>query len=362
MNKKTNVLVVDDSALMRNLISKMVKSDPVLDVPVTAMNGKFALDKIKRFEIDCIVLDLEMPEMNGIEFLKERQKENIKIPVIILSSIAEKGARITMEALSLGASDFILKPSGSISHDIHQVRDQLVNTIKIYTRGYRSILKPVTPVESRNIEAPPIKKQEQKVEIQTDRIDVIALGISTGGPNALRQILPHLKMELKPPILIVQHMPAGFTYEFAKSLDKICPLEVKEAEDGDVIKTGRILIAPGNKHIVAERKSLANIIRLSDSEPVNGHRPSVDTLFQSVNQVYHQNCMAIIMTGMGKDGVREMGEIYRSGGLTIAQTNDSCVVPGMPNAAVSQGFVHKVISLDDMATAINELSENIHKF
>jgi two-component system, chemotaxis family, protein-glutamate methylesterase/glutaminase len=365
LKNELSVLVVDDSALMRNLITRMLTSDPSIDVAATAMNGQFALEKLKRLECHVIVLDLEMPMMDGIAFLKERKKLDMKIPVIILSSIAMKGAQVTMEALSLGASDFILKPSGSESHDIREVSDQLIELVKVYGRRFK-YSKNYVPLEEnddhyfRHREYVIPEKKEEPVAMpaaqvkRSGTVEAVAIGISTGGPNALREILPKLDKNIPVPILIVQHMPAGFTKEFARSLGKICPLDVKEASDGDLLNKPRIFIAPGDKHIVAEQKPLSRVVRLSDSAPVNGHRPSADVLFASMAQVYRNNCLAVIMTGMGKDGVREIGSIYRAGGLTIAQDEASCIVAGMPKEAVKSGCIHEVVSLNDMADAINK--------
>jgi two-component system, chemotaxis family, protein-glutamate methylesterase/glutaminase len=357
VNDQISALVVDDSALMRNLIKKMLESDPGITVPATAMNGEFAMEKIKKYSPDIIILDLEMPVMNGIEFLRKKRIESIQTPVIILSSMAKKGARITMEALSLGASDFILKPSGPISRDIEKVRTDLVQLVKVYgtqikfKKTGKSLKKPVIEPVPFKITIPPAIEHHKRKSIE-----IIAIGISTGGPNALRQILPELDKNLPAPILIVQHMPAGFTEEFAKSLNKICPLEVKEAKEGDILQKGRIFIAPGDTHLKVQRERLANIAIISKSAPVNGHRPSVDVLFASVVSVYHNNCMAIIMTGMGKDGVHEIGNIFRNGGLTIAQEESTCIVPGMPRAAINKGFIHHVVPLDNMAEMINQLA------
>ena len=371
-NEKISVLICDDSALMRNLISRMVEADPELSVAGKAMNGKFALAKIETLHPDVIVLDLEMPEMNGIEFLKERKNRGIKIPVIILSSVAQKGARITMEALALDAEDFILKPSSG-SSDIGSVQEQLTNTIKAYGYKYKRsqgyVSHPSRPsIHTRDLDsiahripAPPLPKAEKKPEINrqplTKQIDVVALGISTGGPNALREVFAGINPALPVPILVVQHMPAGFTKEFAASLDRICPLDVKEAEDGDLLKPGRVLIAPGDSHIELEQKKLATVVRLSQAPLRSGHRPSADFLFESVAKVFGGRTLAVIMTGMGKDGATEIGKIYQAGGITIAQDQESCVVFGMPRVAIENGFADHVVPLADMAETINRLVE-----
>lgn len=355
MKKKITALVVDDSALMRNLIRKMLESDSMITVAATAMNGEFALEKAKKYSPDVIILDIEMPIMDGIEFLKRKRSEGIKAPVIILSAVAKKGAKITMKALSLGASDFILKPSGS-ARDIQKVCNELVQLVRVYGTQYKVLDRVVSEElldnkgQERVAILPAITQQKRKA------IEIIAIGVSTGGPNALRQILPYINKNLPAPILIVQHMPAGFTEEFAKSLNRICPLEVKEAADGDILRKGRIFIAPGDMHLEIEHKSLANVIKLTQSEPVNGHRPSVDVLFASISEVYNNNCMAILMTGMGKDGVSEIGHIFKIGGLTIAQDEATCIVPGMPRTAVRKGYIRHIVPLNHMAEMINQLA------
>lgn len=383
MSDAISVLVVDDSALMRNLISRMVEAVPGLAVADRAMNGNFALQKIPRCDPDVIVLDLEMPEMNGIEFLRERKKRGIEIPVVILSSIARRGAEITMEAIALGASDFIMKPSGSVSEDVHTVQHQLADMLLAYGAQYRAKRgKPVPSASAERLarpaeydtqpkaapaagpvpaprakapEAPPAAKP--RPARKPADIEIIALGISTGGPNALREVFARLDPDLPQPILVVQHMPAGFTAEFAKSLDRLCPLEVKEAEDGDVVKSGRILIAPGDKHIEVEKRALATVARLSDAPPVNGHRPSADVLFASVAKEFGNRAMGVIMTGMGRDGAKELGTLYREGGITLGQDQSSCVVYGMPKVAFELGHVMEQVPLDRMAERICALAK-----
>ena len=375
MSDEISVLIVDDSALMRNLIGRMIDDTPGLVVADKAMNGRFALDKIPRVNPDIIVLDLEMPEMNGIEFLKERKKLNIKIPVVILSSIARRGAEITMEALSLGASDFIQKPSGSESEDIHLVRDTLVGMLLGYGSAYRrtsgkKVLSPneflpKTPQPAHqdlfsklNFGMPPAEPAKPPPQLRKpSRTEIIAIGISTGGPDALRVVFSQLDADLKVPIVVVQHMPPGFTNEFAKSLDRVCPLDVKEAEDGDAIQAGRIIIAQGNKHLEVERKALNVVVRLSDSPQVSGHRPSADVLFASVAMVYQNHALGVIMTGMGRDGAQQLGTIYREGGMTVGQDEASAVVYGMPRVAYELGHVMEQVSLQKMARRICDIAK-----
>jgi two-component system chemotaxis response regulator CheB len=367
-----SVLIVDDSALMRNLIGRMVESTPGLVIAEKAMNGLFALQKIPRVNPDVIVLDLEMPEMNGIEFLKERKKQGIKIPVIILSSVARRGAEITMEALSLGASDFVQKPSGAVSEDVGSVRDSLMGMLLGYGSQYRRLMgkKVLSPAEYpkkpegtpadggfhfKTTLAEPAKSPTQIRK--PGKTEIIAIGISTGGPDALRVVFSKLDADLQIPIMVVQHMPPGFTNEFAKSLDRLCPLEVKEAEEGDLIRAGRILIAQGNKHLEVEKKSLASIAHLSDAPQVSGHRPSADVLFASVAKAYANHALGVIMTGMGRDGAAELGTIYQEGGMTLGQDEKSAVVYGMPRVAYELGHVMEQVSLENMARRICEIAK-----
>ena len=378
MSDEISVLVVDDSAMMRNLIGRMIEDTPGLVVAEKAMNGIFALQKIPRVNPDIICLDLEMPEMNGIEFLQERKKQGIKIPVVILSSIAEKGAKITMEALALGASDFVQKPSGSISMDIHSVRDTLIPMLLGYGGAYRRSQgkKVLSPAEYTQKPPPDLvhtpdlsahfKMASTPVSVPAQapaqlrkpaKTEIIAIGISTGGPDALRIVFASLDRDLAVPIVVVQHMPPGFTAEFAKSLDRICPLDVKEAEDGDAVQSGRILIAQGNKHIEVERRGMGGVVRLSDSPLVSGHRPSADVLFASVAMTYQNRALGVIMTGMGRDGATQLGTIYKEGGITLGQDEKSAVVYGMPRVAWEMGHVMEQVPLDKMARRICDVAK-----
>ena len=356
-----SVLIVDDSALMRNVVSKIFEAQPDIRVAGTAMNGLFALQKTEKMAPDVIVLDLEMPQMNGIEFLKERRRRQIHTPVIILSSLAEKGARITMEALSLGAADFIQKPSGSVSLDLHTVAEQLVELVRVYggkaaevaERSTRTKEPPAAPPKpaAPAAAAPAVITPTEK----PGPTRLIAFGVSTGGPNALRKVFAEFPADIPAPIVVVQHMPAGFTEEFAKSLDKICSLSVRQAEDGALAEAGSIHIAPGNKHLTVERRHQGAILRLSDDPPKNGHRPSVDVLFHSVAKEYGNNALAVIMTGMGRDGAEAMVEIRKRGGHTVGQDQETSIVYGMPRAAFELGAVERQASLSQIAQVVGEL-------
>lgn len=392
-----SVLIVDDSALMRNLVGRIIERTPGLRIADKAMNGEFALAKIPLCNPDVIVLDIEMPVMNGIEFLKERRRRGIDIPVIMLSSIAKEGSRVTMECLELGASDFVTKPSGSDSPDIGAVAERLTELLIGYGTKYasRKLRRPViipepafiteqsktssllsrassalsetakTPASTSSAPSfssllgQPAKKETGVPVVplrEGGKIELIAIGISTGGPNALREVFKDIDPNLEQPILVVQHMPAGFTEEFANSLNNICPLEVKEAKEGDVVKKGRILIAPGNKHILVEKKPLATIVHLSDAEQRNGHRPSADVLFESVAQQYQNRALGVIMTGMGRDGAAQITEMRRQGAYTLGQDEESSIVYGMPKVAFEMGGIQKQVALKDMAKEINKIA------
>lgn len=367
-----SVLIVDDSALMRNIISKIVVAAPGLAVADKAMNGVFALQKIPRCDPDVIVLDIEMPEMNGIEFLKERKRLGLEIPVIVLSSVAKEGAEVTIEALGLGAADFITKPSGSVSADLHTVAGELTRLLLAYGSQYQKrkgkapprydfeaperLFEPAPFLEAKAAKARAVREPPVPLR-QPGPIELIAIGISTGGPNALREVFSRIDADLPQPVVVVQHMPPGFTEEFAKSLDKICPLEVKEAAEGDLLKPGRVLIAPGDKHILVEKRSLGAVARLSDAPLMNGHRPSADVLFESVARAYGNRAMGVIMTGMGRDGAQELGSIFREGGITLGQDEASSVVYGMPKVAFELGHLTRQVSLAEMADTISMLAK-----
>ncbi|MCR5047058.1 MAG: chemotaxis response regulator protein-glutamate methylesterase [Treponema sp.] len=388
-----SVLICDDSALMRNLISRIIDGTEGMKVVGKASNGQMALDKIPETNPDIIVLDIEMPIMNGIEFLKARKEKRIKVPVVVLSSVATKGAAVTMQALELGASDFITKPAGSVSADISEVADQLIDMLASYGSQYarrqgkipyipeffqkqRKLLKAEsfvaikkaddnTPVQKPKLDQAQIisfntvEKKEPVVVTpirEGGKIDVIAIGISTGGPNALRDVFKMIDPRLKQPILVVQHMPKGFTKAFAESLDKICPLTVKEAEDGEKIVGGTVYIAPGDNHITVVEKSSERLIHLTHDPQRNGHRPSADVMFESVAKVYKNHALGVIMTGMGRDGAAELAEMRKQGAWTLGQDEESSIVYGMPRVGWELGGVQKQVSLMKMADEISALA------
>lgn len=390
-----SVLLCDDSALQRNLIGRIVESIEGFTLVGKTQNGQDLLDKIPQTNPDVILLDIEMPVMNGVEFLKKYREQKLDIPVIILSGVATQGASVTMECLSLGASDFITKPGGTaVSLRISEVTLDIVEKIASYGRAHALMVGKTVPVsdfyvhQAKNHDAEKeIAKQKgeeaakkltsdlqeilksslsatQKTkepqiivpENEETNVDVIAIGISTGGPNALREVLPKLDKNIKQSILIVQHMPAGFTKEFASSLNSICNLEVSEATDGEALQPHHIYIAPGGNHMIVERHALTNVIRITQTEPRNGHKPSVDNLFESVANVYKNRALGIIMTGMGKDGANALATMRKQGARTLGQDSTSCIVYGMPKVAYELGAVQKQVPLKEMAEEINKIA------
>lgn len=342
MSEPIRVLVVDDSALMRKLIPQMIARDASLQVVGTAMDGGFALQKIDELKPDVITLDLEMPRMGGMETLREITRRR-RAPVIVVSAHSTQGASATFKALALGAFDFIAKPSDSASGHIEEIGAELVAKIKAAAQAG----VPATPTLPASEYRRPKQPRPQAAPSR-----VVAIGVSTGGPNAVQYALSRLPADFAGAILLVQHMPQGFTAMFAKRLDECCAIEVKEARSGDLLVAGRALVCPGNRHMRVRRMPLGEVVVLSDDEYVNGHRPSVDVLFRSVAQEFGSRAVAVIMTGMGEDGAEGMGAVKAGGGLTIAQSAESCVVFGMPRAAIERGHALRVVHLDALATAL----------
>ncbi len=345
MSSPVRVLVVDDSALMRKLIPQILERDAYIQVVGTAMDGSFVSKKIQELRPDVITLDLEMPRKDGIDTLREIMHTN-RLPVIVVSAHTTQGASATFKALSMGAFDFVAKPQDAASARMEEIAHELISKIKAAAQtrlpAVRTLAVPKT--------APRAAKPAARSRAAANKI--IGIGISTGGPNALQYVLAQLPGDFPAAIAVVQHMPEGFTEMFARRLDECCALEVKEAQSGDRLTAGRVLICPGNRHMKVRRMPLGDIVVLSDEAKVNGHRPSVDILFRSLAQEYGAQGIGVIMTGMGEDGADALGLVKAAGGMTIAQDEDSCVVFGMPKAAVERGHAVRVVSLDAMANTL----------
>ena len=342
MNDPTRVLVVDDSALMRKLIPQILASDDSIKVVGTAMDGTFGLKKIAELKPQVVTLDLEMPGLSGIDTLKEIMRR-YRVPVIVVSSHSTQGASITLQALGLGAFDFVAKPQ-DVAARMPEIATQLITKIKAAAECNGSRMKPL-PEDGRRAEKPSSVSTNAPTR-------VVAVGISTGGPNALQYMLSQLPGDFPGSIVVVQHMPDGFTDMFARRLDESCAIKVKEARSADLLLAGRVLICPGSRHIKVKRLPLGDVVVLTDDTRVHGHRPSADVLFKSVAEEFGSRGIAVLMTGMGDDGAEGMGYVKAAGGMTIAQSEDSCVVFGMPKAAIDRGYVVRIVSLDALANTL----------
>ena len=330
---------------MRKIISDMINAETEMEVIDTARNGEELLTKLTLSKPDVITLDIEMPKMDGIETLAQLRKKNADIPVIMLSSITKIGTELTMECLQLGAFDFIPKPSGAISLDINKVKEELIQIIKLaFTRSQ---------VKNKIIIEKNIKSNvDTSQRVLANKIDAVVIGASTGGPKALYKVITALKDDLGVPVLVVQHMPTGFTKAFAERLNLNSKIKVVEASDGDLIEKNVVYIAPGGFHMVV---GIDKRIHLDTEPTVWGVRPCVDKLFLSATKVYRAKLLSIILTGMGRDGAQGTAEIKNNGGTTIAEHKSTCIIYGMPKAAFETGKVDEIVLLPDIAERINKI-------
>lgn len=340
---KVRVLVIDDSALMRKLIPSILSRDPEIEVVGTAMDGSFGLKKIPELKPDVVTLDLEMPRMSGQETLREITR-TFRLPVVVVSAHSLNGATATFKALSLGAFDFIPKPFDASQARLEGIAEQLVIKVKAAAKSGAPKERATLPENFRPQK--PLRRPFRPPE------KVVAIGISTGGPNALQYLLSQLPGDFGGAIVVVQHMPEGFTELFARRLNECCAIDVKEARSGDILLAGRALICPGNRHIRFRRMPLGNVVVLGDDDKVNGHRPSADVLFESVAHELGAKAIAVLMTGMGEDGAEGLGVVKAAGGLTVAQDEQSCVVFGMPKAGIERGHAMRVVPLDALANLL----------
>lgn len=330
------LLIVDDSAFMRRIIVDLVAELEGIEVVGIARNGLDALEIIPKLKPDIITLDVEMPKLNGIETLK-RIKASYDIPVIMLSSLTGMGMDITIEALQIGAIDFIQKPT-DLQADLNDLKIELDNKIK------SSLRKSPTTTVIKNAVIAQSKSGKKNIK-------AVVIGASTGGPKALVSLISKLPKNISVPIFIVQHMPKGFTTSFAARLDNESEVKVIEASDGMDYESGIVYLAPGDYHMTLDRGK----IRLNTNDKLHGVRPAVDYLFNSAANIYGDGLLGVILTGMGRDGAEGMNTIKNNGGYNIAQNEETCVVYGMPSSAVARGAVHEILSLDDISTNMNKL-------
>lgn len=338
------VLVIDDSALIRSLLKEMINEQKDMEVVGTAPDPLIAREMIKQLNPDVLTLDVEMPKMDGLDFLEKLMRLR-PMPVIMVSTLTERGSEITMRALELGAIDFVTKPKTSISTGMREYTDLIADKIRTASKARVATLarslKPQSNGEMQSALKNPLISSEK----------LLIIGASTGGTEAIKSFLMQMPSDC-PGILITQHMPAGFTKSFAQRLDSLCKISVKEAVDGERVLPGHAYIAPGDYHLLLGRSGANYVTKLSDAEPVSRHKPSVDVLFDSAAENAGKNAIGVIMTGMGKDGAAGMAKMKQTGAYNFAQDEASCVVFGMPREAIAHGGVHEVLPLNDLPKAV----------
>ena len=338
------VLIVDDSAVMRAFLSRVVSAQPDMEVVAVATDPVVAIEQIRLKSPDVMTLDVEMPRMNGLDFLRKVMAVR-PLPVIMISSLTRQGADTTLQALELGAVDFVQKPAdlSQFEASVNDIAEKIraANSAHVVRRRPRAAAAAAAPLRSAFAPA------------AQDR--VIAIGASTGGVEALRELLAELPEQM-PPILIAQHMPAGYTETFARRLNTICRIEVKQAEDGEPALNGVAYIAPGGRHLTLVRRLAAYSLRVTDDPPVNRHRPSVDSLFRTVARAAQGRAIGVMLTGMGADGAEAMLDLRNAGAYTLAQDESSCIVFGMPRKAIAAGAIREVLSLSQISRRLIELS------
>lgn len=349
---KIRVLIVDDSTVIRRLLSDTLASDVELEVAATAPNGKIALAKIPQVNPDVITLDMEMPEMDGLQTLTAIRQQYPKLPVIMFSTLTQRGAEQTFDALAKGASDYVTKPAnvGSITDGIRAIQQQLIPKIKGLCHRSATMAAQVPRITTG------IKQQ---VPSPPARIDVVAIGVSTGGPNALASVLPQISESFPVPIVIVQHMPPVFTQHLATRLNQLSPLQIKEAKAGDVLLPGTAWIAPGDFHLTLRRTGNQITAVTDQGTPENSCRPAVDVLFRSCAQLFGSGVLAVVLTGMGQDGLRGCEAVRQMGGRVFAQDQGSSVVWGMPGAVSQAGLAHQILPLTQIPS---EITREVQRF
>jgi two-component system chemotaxis response regulator CheB len=341
------VLVVDDSAVMRSVLAGVIESQPDMQVAAVVSDPVLAIDRIRRQAPDVITLDVEMPRMNGLDFLRSLMTVR-PLPVVMVSSLTREGADATMRALELGAVDFVPKPESA--SEFESVGPEIVEKIRAAAQA-----RVVRRHRPRAEPEPARPKLPHGAAVATGRI--VAIGASTGGVEALREILPQLTPDVAP-VLIAQHMLPGFTPAFARRLDSICEITVKEAEDGEVPLAGCAYVAPGGRHLLLGRRAGSYVLRLTDDAPVNRHRPSVDTLFRSMLLAARADTIALLLTGMGDDGAHAMLDLQRAGACTIAQDEATSIVFGMPRQAIELGAAQEILPLSAIGPRLRELARS----
>lgn len=356
--RRIKVLIVDDSALVRSILTEILSSDPGIEVVGTAGDAYVAREKIKQLNPDVLTLDVEMPKMDGITFLRNLMRLR-PMPVVMVSSLTERGADVTLDALAIGAVDYLPKPKIDLAATLRDYRDELIEKIKTAARASVRALDARRPAATLNVppkysvDAVIPKAQGVRPLRTTERI--VAIGASTGGTEAIRQVLTALPPDA-PGIVITQHIPKAFSAAFARRMNECCQVTVYEACDGQQILAGHVYIAPGDRHLMVVRDGARYVCRLDDGPPVNRHKPSVDVLFRSVAQNAGRNAIGVLLTGMGKDGAQGLKEMLEAGSRTVVQDEATSVVWGMPGEAVAIGAAEKVLPLEEIAGEILALA------
>jgi two-component system, chemotaxis family, protein-glutamate methylesterase/glutaminase len=338
---RIRVLVVDDSTVIRRIVTEALAADPAIEVVGFAPNGRRAVEQVAALKPDAVTMDIEMPEMNGIEAVRIIRRTSPRLPIVMFSTLTERGASATLDALAAGASDYVAKPSNvdSFEHSKKNVREQLIPKLKALTGTHRAATGGGPP------RAVPPPQHSGARRPRTGPFQVLVIGCSTGGPDALASVLPLLPADLAVPVLVVQHMPPLFTRLLAQRLDTHCRLSVSEAAEGDQVVAGRVLIAPGGRHMVIRRQGTSVVTHLNDDPPENFCRPAVDVLFRAASVVYSDRLLAVVLTGMGRDGEKGSTVIRQAGGEVVVQDEATSVVWGMPGAVAMAGQADRVLPL-----------------
>lgn len=350
---RIRVLIVDDSVVIRRLIKEILDADKRIEVIGVAHNGKDAVGKVDELKPDALTMDIEMPVMNGVEAVKAIRKNHPRLPIVMFSTLTERGASATMDALAAGASDYVTKPAnvGSVMESRQSISEQLVPKLIALTGARkvvgaaRAALPPPQPPAGQS-------KAAAGGARRTQPFGLLAIGSSTGGPDALATVLTSLPGDLPVPVVITQHMPPVFTKMLAQRLDSTCRLSISEAVEGDVVERGRVLIAPGGLHMELKTRGAGVVVHLSDAAPENFCRPAVDVMFRSVASIFRNRVLAVVLTGMGRDGAAGAGVIRGAGGEVFAQDEATSVVWGMPGATVMAGQADRVLPLEQVAATV----------
>lgn len=355
------VLVTDDSVVVRKLVSQALSEDPDIEVIGTAANGRIALSKARQLKPDLITMDIEMPEMDGITAVRALRSEGYRGPIIMCSTLTERGAAATLDALAAGASDYVAKPSntGSIEKSMQVMTAELVPKVHALVPRFPRHSSPVAS-RRRHLSADSGSRPRLRERIGAPLpIELVVIGSSTGGPSALASVIGGLTVRPRVPVVVVQHMPPVFTRQLAERLDKMGPADVVEGHEGQVLRAGTVTIAPGGLHMEVRSEAGLGVIRLNESPPVNYCRPSVDVMFKSAVKSYRGGILGVILTGMGADGADGAGEIVKVGGTMLAQDQATSVVWGMPGAVAEAGYAHAILPLNEISGAIERRLDGV---